>query len=150
MSSTILEVIKKQNIPIKNPNEFINYLEQQESNQENREIIEKLKKERDVTERIQDFLRDIQNINSGNNINSSSVKKIAIKKFLSVIKKNIINYVKSLRNIYKYKTDLTKKIGLSNFLRAYLPDIKFESLTGFEDLEKLIWESKKEKKRKSQ
>ena len=90
MSSTILEVIKKQNIPIKNPNEFINYLEQQESNQENREIIEKLKKERDVTERIQDFLRDIQNINSGNNINSSSVKKIAIKKFLSVTS-NITN-----------------------------------------------------------
>ena len=134
MDNIILEVITKQGLQVKNPNEFINYLRTQENNPDNNKIIEKMRKERFSKKQYQEYVAKLQSLNK----NDYDMYFQSQKVLMSDLKKNIINFISSLINIYNYKNQMIKRIGIPDLARAYMPPIEWKDLSGFQNLEKIF------------
>ena len=136
MDSTILDIIKvhnflgnKNNLE-KNRNmkdKFLRDLNETEGISENNEIYERINRDRCNDEKI-DGLVDY--LNKNNNRNNETIVEI-----LKGLKISILDFIKSLINIYYYKTELIKRIEVTQIVSEFMKPLKWQNMEKYKKLE---------------
>ena len=136
MDSTILDIIKVHNF-LGNKNnleksrnmkdKFLRDLNETEGISENNEIYERINRDRCNDEKI-DGLVDY--LNKNNNRNNETVVEI-----LKGLKISILDFIKSLINIFYYKTELIKRIEVTQIVSEFMKPLKWENMEKYKKLE---------------
>ena len=136
MDSTILDIIKVHNFlgnknnleKSRNMNDkFLRDLNETEGISENNEIYERINRDRCNDEKI-DGLVDY--LNKNNNRNNETVVEI-----LKGLKISILDFIKSLINIFYYKTELIKRIEVTQIVSEFMKPLKWENMEKYKKLE---------------
>lgn len=136
MDSTILDIIKVHNF-LGNKNnleknrimkdKFLRDLNETEGISENNEIYERINRDRCNDEKI-DGLVDY--LNKNNNRNNETIVEI-----LKGLKISILDFIKSLINIYYYKTELIKRIEVTQIVSEFMKPLKWQNMEKYKKLE---------------
>lgn len=136
MDSTILDIIKVHNF-LGNKNnleknrimkdKFLRDLNETEGISENNEIYERINRDRCNDEKI-DGLVDY--LNKNNNRNNETIVEI-----LKGLKISILDFIKSLINIFYYKTELIKRIEVTQIVSEFMKPLKWQNMEKYKKLE---------------
>jgi len=137
MDSTILDIIKVHNF-LGNKNnleknrimkdKFLRDLNETEGISENNEIYERINRDRCNDEKI-DGLVDYLNKNNNNRNNETIVE------ILKGLKISILDFIKSLINIFYYKTELIKRIEVTQIVSEFMKPLKWQNMEKYKKLE---------------
>jgi len=135
MDNTILDIIKAHNL-LGNKNnlqknqeskeKFIRNLDESENIGENSEIYERINRDRCNDEKIDRVVVWLGRNNSD---------KETIVEFMRGLKISILDFIKSLINIYNYKSKLIKRIEAPQIISEFMPPLQWTDMEKYKKLE---------------